>query len=39
VVCVLISTIGGIYRAMGELHRLGEVGSAPSGGRPAKPRG
>jgi hypothetical protein len=25
--------------AMGELHRLGEVGLAPSGGRPAKPHG
>jgi hypothetical protein len=30
---------GGIYRAVGELHRLGEVGLAPSGGQSAKPRG
>jgi hypothetical protein len=29
---------GGIYRAVRELHRLGEVGLVPSGGRPAKPR-
>jgi hypothetical protein len=36
-VCPLISSVGGrgIYRAVGELHRLGEVGLAPSGGRPA----
>jgi hypothetical protein len=33
-VCLLISTVGGIYRAVGELHRLGKVGLAPSGGRP-----
>jgi hypothetical protein len=39
VVCILISTIGGIYRAMEELHFLGEVDLAPSGGRSAKPRG
>jgi hypothetical protein len=26
---------GGIYRVMGELHRLGEIGLAPSGGRSA----
>jgi hypothetical protein len=33
------SPYGGIYRTMGELQRLREVGLAPSGGRPAKPRG
>jgi hypothetical protein len=27
--------LGGIYRAMGELHRLGEFSLVPSGGRPA----
>jgi hypothetical protein len=37
-VCVLIFTVGGIYRAVAELHLLGEVGLAPSGGRSAKPR-
>jgi hypothetical protein len=37
--CILISTIGGIYRVMRELHRLGEVGLTPRGGRPTKPRG
>jgi hypothetical protein len=34
-VCLLIFTVGGIYRAMGELHRHGEINLAPSGGRPA----
>jgi hypothetical protein len=34
---VFISTVWGIYRVVGELHRLGEVGLAPSGGRSAKP--
>jgi hypothetical protein len=38
-VCLLTSTIGGIYRAVGELHRLGEVRLVPSGGRSAKPHG
>jgi hypothetical protein len=34
-VCLLISTVGGgIYRVMGALHRLGDVGLVPSGGRP-----
>jgi hypothetical protein len=34
-VCLLISTVGGggIYRAVGELHQLGEVGLVPRGGR------
>jgi hypothetical protein len=37
--CPLISTIGGgIYRAVWELHRFGEVILVPSGGWPAKPR-
>jgi hypothetical protein len=30
---------GGICRAVGELHRLGEVGLVPGGGRAAKPCG
>jgi hypothetical protein len=29
----------GIYRVVGELHQLGEVNLAPSGGQPVKPRG
>jgi hypothetical protein len=33
------STRGGIYRGEWDLHRLGEVGLAPGGGRPAKPFG
>jgi hypothetical protein len=38
-VCLVISTVGDIYRAVGELHRLGEVSLAPSGGQSAKPSG
>jgi hypothetical protein len=34
-VCVLISTGGGIYRVVGELHRLGEIGLVLGGGRVA----
>jgi hypothetical protein len=34
-VCVLISTGGGIYRVVGELHQLDRGGNMPSGGRPA----
>jgi hypothetical protein len=30
---------GGIYRVEWDLHRLGEVGLVPGGGRVAKPRG
>jgi hypothetical protein len=33
-VCLLISTVGVIYRVVGELHQLGEVGLVPSGDRP-----
>jgi hypothetical protein len=33
-VCLLISTVGGIYCAVGELHHLGEVGLVPNGGWP-----
>jgi hypothetical protein len=35
-VCVNFHRYGGIYRAMGELHRLGRGGNSPSGGRAAK---
>jgi hypothetical protein len=38
VVCQL-SPLGGIYRGEWDLHRLGEVGLAPGGGRATKPRG
>jgi hypothetical protein len=38
-VFVLISTGGGIYRAVGELHRLGEVSFVLGGGRTSKPHG
>jgi hypothetical protein len=38
-VCLLIPTVKGIYTVVAELHRLGEVGLAPSGGRLAKPGG
>jgi hypothetical protein len=34
-VCVCrLSPVGDIYRAMGELHRLGRGSNSPSGGRP-----
>jgi hypothetical protein len=38
-VCVEIHRLGGIYRAMGEIDRLGRGGNSPSGGRPAEPHG
>jgi hypothetical protein len=38
-VCVDFHYEGGIYRGKWDLHRLGEVGLVPSGGRAAKPRG
>jgi hypothetical protein len=34
-VCVDFHREGGIYRSEWDLHRLGEVGLAPGGGRPA----
>jgi hypothetical protein len=37
--CVNFHREGDIYRGEWDIHRLGEVGLAPGGGRPAKPRG
>jgi hypothetical protein len=38
-VCIDFHREGGIYRVEWDLHRLGEVGLVPGGGRVAKPRG
>jgi hypothetical protein len=37
--CVNFHRDGGIYRGEWDLHRFGEVGLEPGGGRAAKPRG